>query len=117
VKNVGEGPWCAVAIEATTGQYLFQHLMMLLNQLKLAIELSNLLQVQHTAAQNTISALKFKVISLETLVKSQAAAATSPPTSRTQASIIQVSHPNTVQLERASQRAVVICTRRKGIKT
>jgi hypothetical protein len=53
--------------------------MMLLNQLKSAIELSSLLQVQHTAAQNTISALKSKVISLETLVKSQAAAATLTP--------------------------------------
>jgi hypothetical protein len=53
---------------------------MLPNQLASAVELSSTLQAQHAAAQGTISALESEIVSLETLVKSQvAAAAVTPP--------------------------------------
>jgi len=39
----------------------------------IAVELSSSLQAQHAAAQSTTSALKFNIVTLETLVKPQAA--------------------------------------------
>ena len=47
--------------------------MMLLNQLKSAVELSSSLQAQHTAAKSTISALELKVTSLEMPVRTSQA--------------------------------------------
>jgi hypothetical protein len=58
---------------------LFQHLTTLSNQLESTVELLSSLQAQHTAAQSTTLALESKVVSLETLVKSQAAAVAPPP--------------------------------------
>ena len=59
--------------------------------------------LQHAAAQNTIPALEFKVASLETLVKSQAASIAPPqPPEPELTSLSSESQSNPVQLEKKS---------------
>lgn len=55
---------------STAVDELTQHLNMLSSQLESALALSSTLQVQHTAAQTTISTLKSKVLTLKSLIQS-----------------------------------------------
>jgi hypothetical protein len=61
---------------------LFEQLTTLSNQLESAVELSSNLQAQHTAAQNTISALESQVTALKDLVRSSQVQRPSPPRSK-----------------------------------
>jgi hypothetical protein len=70
---------------------LLQHLTTLSNQLESAVELWSSVQAQHATAQNTISALESKVVSLETR---QISGGSCSASSSTRTHIILVSHTN-----------------------